>query len=863
MTSMDRRSRSTTGASQRPLSRDSTASIQSAAPRLVRADSMPQYGAQAQYTTQQQHMATSQPQQFDHFTVMQTVPQPQPFSTHGLPMSASDASQHQQYHANPMQSQSAMYHSHSLQAFGTQQPAVDPQYAASVGAQNVHGVPTPDMDDGKKRGGAASTQSNEKELREALEKNMHRSLKDVAEEVQASERTSRAEKTKQLFAMLWLQSSCETAKTSVPRSRVYASYADRCATERVQPLNPASFGKLVRIIFKGIQTRRLGVRGESKYHYVDLALKSEKDREDDGFGRSFSGHEPRSPKSMSLDFGNVPHLPANSNVFAADGSPVASPELAPRRDLDQVDGAVFADPFSAEYRSNFPFSQTYPQQLRFPSPEDEIISDEVELPSLRPYAPEKADEDAADALVALYRSHCTSLIEYFKKCKEKQFWRTFTSFQGTLTVPVQKLLTTPSMAAWIRECDYYMYQRMLTFIARIALQVLPAPALVFFGTISQNLHAHIVKTFSGLPLHVLEARLEPATRFCELVNRMIKVNNAAHAASQVLELGQHRDQLHHEWLMYINPKRLMEGELPGCGYEQTFKILTEDMARILRPLAPQSPATYEDGLPFPNSEAQGDTADNYIDRIDALLRSLPLRFPGASARTIVDCVKNLGTAAMREFTMQGANTFHAWWIVKVFIDEYSQWLVTSGGFLAHRPVRRGHSSPALSNMAGSVANGALESSAEASRHSSAAPDASSSAPPASTGLGAVGMNKGADEMISSTTISVNTHSMGSLRKRRSDESFSADHHDTADQSAVTKRLRLTPDDKPGDAPSFEPPHPSFATTSFGSLPGATSGVDTKGDEVTEFEDSGIGLGLLEESGLHAPSNANTGRGVVV
>lgn len=37
-------------------------------------------------------------------------------------------------------------------------------------------------------------------------------------------------------------------------------------------LNAASFGKLVRVIFPGIQTRRLGVRGESKYHYVNLTL---------------------------------------------------------------------------------------------------------------------------------------------------------------------------------------------------------------------------------------------------------------------------------------------------------------------------------------------------------------------------------------------------------------------------------------------------------------------------------------------------------------------------------------------------------------------------------------------------------------
>ena len=343
----------------------------------------------------------------------------------------------------------------------------------------------------------------------------------------------------------------------------------------------------------------------------------------------------------------------------------------------------------------------------------------MELPDLWAYAPENADEDAARALMALYRSHCTSLIEYFKKCKEKQFWRTFSNFQGTLTVPVQKLLTAPSMAAWIRECDYYMYQRMLSFASRIALHVLPVAALNFFNTISLNIHPYIVKTFNGMPLHVLEARLEPATRFSELVSRMVKVNNAAHAASQVLENDEGRDQLLNEWVGLVNPKRIMEGELPGCGYEETFKILTQDMATLLRPL---SPPNYQNDLQYVNSESQPESVDNYIDRIDMLLRSLPARFPQASPRTIVSCVKNLSTAAMREFTMQGAQSFHAWWIVKVFVDEYSQWLVTSGGFMAHRPARRGQSSPALS---GSLQNGAVGSNAEESmehsRRNSVAP----------------------------------------------------------------------------------------------------------------------------------------------
>lgn len=77
---------------------------------------------------------------------------------------------------------------------------------------------------------------------------------------------------------LRLNSVCKKSTGSVPRNRVFAHYATRCGTERVPPLNPASFGKLVRIIFPGIQTRRLGMRGESKYHYVDLSL--EEDQQD-------------------------------------------------------------------------------------------------------------------------------------------------------------------------------------------------------------------------------------------------------------------------------------------------------------------------------------------------------------------------------------------------------------------------------------------------------------------------------------------------------------------------------------------------------------------------------------------------------
>jgi regulatory factor X len=63
------------------------------------------------------------------------------------------------------------------------------------------------------------------------------------------------------------------SKNSIPRGRVYHTYASKCTDDRVVVLNPASFGKLVRVVFPSIKTRRLGVRGESKYHYCNFQLR--------------------------------------------------------------------------------------------------------------------------------------------------------------------------------------------------------------------------------------------------------------------------------------------------------------------------------------------------------------------------------------------------------------------------------------------------------------------------------------------------------------------------------------------------------------------------------------------------------------
>ena len=73
----------------------------------------------------------------------------------------------------------------------------------------------------------------------------------------------------------WLVNNYETAEgVSLPRSALYSHYQKHCTDTKQEPVNAASFGKLIRSVFLGLRTRRIGTRGNSKYHYYGIRLKA-------------------------------------------------------------------------------------------------------------------------------------------------------------------------------------------------------------------------------------------------------------------------------------------------------------------------------------------------------------------------------------------------------------------------------------------------------------------------------------------------------------------------------------------------------------------------------------------------------------
>ncbi|KAL5043990.1 hypothetical protein BDW71DRAFT_186994 [Aspergillus fruticulosus] len=559
----------------------------------------------------------------------------------------------------------------------------------------------------KKKKGSSSSLANDNELRKLLRQYEGYTLKQMAAEVLKHEGAGgKAEKVKQVFAMIWLKENCRKSTGSVRRDRVYCCYAEKCGTERVSVLNPASFGKLVRIIFPNVQTRRLGVRGESKYHYVDLTVIEEKQQKPSAPTTQYPSHDLTATGGVDGMNGNdmqraasaLPQPTADTALFP---SPTTS--FAPKLSVDRAvsgcgcQASPQAEVITLENVASYSGKLIH-QMLQLPTTDGSSVdTDSLQLPDINNYLPENTDSKVAAALAALYRSHCISVIDSFRYCKERNLLRFFSAFHGTLTVPVQKLLTHPNLAPWIKECDWLMYQKMIAFVAPLTTQVVPKLVLDAFSSISQRLTTHIAETFKTQPVHVSIARLLPAHIFCNLLKHMLDVNQSANAAAAWLCHPDNRNQMWLDFATLVDPREMItRANIPTCAEQATEQILKHDIRALLTPVADLDPAASNpffsqpdlekspEPHKFPVEESAGDEY-NFPDKWISFIINLTHIFPQHRTQCIIERVDALWDCILHRLTLGGAQSFSAWWMTKVFFHEMMLWQAEKGGFMHYTP----------------------------------------------------------------------------------------------------------------------------------------------------------------------------------
>ncbi|RLV91025.1 Transcriptional regulator RFX1 [Spathaspora sp. JA1] len=477
------------------------------------------------------------------------------------------------------------------------------------------------------------------------------------------------ERQRQLFGMVWLLNSCEHSPTAVvPRNRIYARYVQVCADNSLSPLSPASFGKLVRILFPSLTTRRLGMRGQSKYHYCGIKLTGDQNFQPHLLTQA-SSQSTQQPQLMAgFSAGQQVDSPISSSnsSISYDDSPVSISQMHTPTYTPINSPSIAMTPSIPDQLPSVSHMKYVPNLFKLLNTNAAPSSDPytaIQLPSIYPYLPRDTDFDIADTLHSLYKLHVNSIFEALRFMQLKRLFASFNNFNSKLTAPAFKLYTNECIIEWVKQCDLIMYKKMIRMLNKLRLQFLiPEEQLRQLKQISNGymkalstilMNGKITKNFAIM-------KLKLAKHFVNLLNRLIMVIETGHHASRILNDTSEKQSMIKDWSKLDIPE-LVSREIP-CGelnIETLSYILNQEVIDLLNDNRESGPSMF-------------DFAE-YISGI-------PGRFPQVNARLFLLLASNLLTTCLREISLSGGESFGAWWVVRCWTDEYLAWTVELGGF---------------------------------------------------------------------------------------------------------------------------------------------------------------------------------------
>ncbi|XP_037910619.1 DNA-binding protein RFX2 isoform X3 [Hermetia illucens] len=304
----------------------------------------------------------------------------------------------------------------------------------------------------------------------------------------------------------WLMENYETAEgVSLPRSTLYNHYMRHCNENKLDAVNAASFGKLIRSVFNGLRTRRLGTRGNSKYHYYGIRIKP---------GSSLMHAIEEKPQNINSAPSNGPNTGNSKNMKKIGAKPETFEAC-----LQYLGVGTAAIPV-------------------FPSINiDQSLPEDITL-------------DDIDAFRSIYREHCELFLDAILNLEfssVESLWRDFWRASDNNNLDEseeEKYLTKSKLYAlcqsdsvqnFIKEVDYNFYQNMVDVLIPDVLRPIPSSLTQAIRNFAKNLENWLTDAMSGCPQKVTQIKIAAVSAFSQTLRRYTSLNHLAQAARAVLQ----------------------------------------------------------------------------------------------------------------------------------------------------------------------------------------------------------------------------------------------------------------------------------------------------------------------------------------
>ncbi|XP_046722722.1 MHC class II regulatory factor RFX1a isoform X2 [Silurus meridionalis] len=455
----------------------------------------------------------------------------------------------------------------------------------------------------------------------------------------------------------WLLDNYETAEgVSLPRSTLYCHYLLHCQEQKLEPVNAASFGKLIRSVFMGLRTRRLGTRGNSKYHYYGLRIKAS--------------------SSLLRLMEDQQHLAMRQQPFSQ------KQRLKPVQKMEGMTNGMSSGAGQQQQQQSSGLSDISAQVQQYQQFLDasRALPEFPEIDLQGKPLPEGIELEHIKSFQLLYREHCEAILDVMVNLQftlVETLWKTFWRFSesqagdpATLSVHDESEKRLPKSCLvvlckydpalrWSRDCDNTLYQGLVEILIPDVLRPIPSALTQAIRNFAKSLESWLTNAMMNIPEEMVRIKVTCANAFAQTLRRYTSLNHLAQAARAVLQNTAQINQMLSD-LNRVDFANVQEQASWVCRCEdRVVQRLEQDFKLTLQ---------QQNSL-----EQWAAWLDGVVSQVLKPYQASPA-FPKA-AKLFLLRWSFYSSMVIRDLTLRSAASFGSFHLIRLLYDEYMYYLI--------------------------------------------------------------------------------------------------------------------------------------------------------------------------------------------
>ncbi|KAM6100479.1 LOW QUALITY PROTEIN: DNA-binding protein RFX8 [Theristicus caerulescens] len=348
---------------------------------------------------------------------------------------------------------------------------------------------------------------------------------------------------------------------TVPRWLVYELYMESCSPKSKYQVNSATFGKLIRLVFPGLGTRRLGTRGSTRYHYDGIAIK----KNSSFYARYCSllseknYHRHRSPGEASSSAWQPSSLPGSRAPLRA---PVEMPAVMEMQLVTRAIAKKKRTSKNLHCSPSVTYLKTEQERFQYPWPEfSRFYLWEQELRKKYPY-------EMIVLLANEYYSHCQDILHMVRESELDKVEDCIMSFWRSLQPERIALMSLPDVCQLFKSYDRQLFKEMENILLHDFLEEVPVQHMKSIRLFSKNVELWLLNALQEFPLLLQTSKSKEVTVFIKRLRRKTDLSNMAKTMRTVLNSNSKVTVLRSDLHAVIDQGFL---DVPGNVFQKKFR----------------------------------------------------------------------------------------------------------------------------------------------------------------------------------------------------------------------------------------------------------------------------------------------------